>query len=230
MNNLEDSKNRFVKSFSKSKENIQKGRKRFGKGMKKSKKNLEKRIKRLRKIDVVIFFLIVISAIAVIFFLKDYDPKQIVDYSGVENIYLTIFFFAIIGGVSFLTATYFYITFFLFIAGGANPLLLALSVGIGLTIGDLFFYFVGLRGSPILENYFKRKENLKKIGFIQNKMKKYEFWTIYLYVGFLPFPKDIISFTLGFFGHRLKNIIIPLLLGNFTYNVLIAYLFLFGFV
>jgi membrane protein YqaA with SNARE-associated domain len=212
MNNMEDSRKKFKKSFSK------------------SKKNLKKRIKRLRKRDVAIFFFIAISAIALIIFLKDYNPKQIVDYLGVENIYLTIFFFAIIGGVSFLTATYFYITYFLFIAGGANPLLLALSVGIGLTIGDLFFYFVGLKGSPILENYFKRKENLKKVEFIQKKMKKYEFWTIYLYVGFMPFPKDIISFALGFFGHRLRNILIPLLLGNFTYNVLIAYLFLFGFV
>jgi membrane protein YqaA with SNARE-associated domain len=209
---------------------LEDSKKRFGKGLEKSKKNLKKRIEGLRKRDVIIFFLIVISAIVIILFLKDYDPKQIVDYFGVENIYLTIFFFAIIGGVSFLTATYFYISYFLFIAGGANPLLLALCVGIGLTIGDLFFYFVGLRGSPILENYFKRKENLKKIAFIQNKMKKYEFWTIYLYVGFLPFPKDIISFALGFFGHRLKNILIPLLLGNFTYNVLIAYLFLLSFV
>lgn len=203
---------------------------------KKIKKNIQQRIKKdiekvknLRKQDVFIFLFILLTASIFIWFLKNFNPEKVVNYFGIGNIYLIIFVFAIFGGVSFLTATYFYATYIVFVLGGANPFLLALTVAFGLTIGDLFFYFVGLRGSSIVDWFFSQKQHKKKIDFIELKLKKHQFWYIYLYAGFLPFPKDILSFALGLFNHKLKNIILPLILGNFTYNLIIAYLVVFGF-
>ena len=65
-----------------------------------------------------------------------YSPDQIVNYIGVENTYLTMFLIAAIGGVNSLTSGVLYASLLTFAAGGADPLWLGLSTGVGMALGE----------------------------------------------------------------------------------------------
>lgn len=214
-----------------SKENLKKRRKEFNEARKKFQKKLHLDVhnfKRIKTKDVVVFSVLLISVIVFIWFLRIYSPENIVEFIGVENVYIVTFLFALFGGVSFLTAAYFYATYAIFVLGGFSPWTLAIFAAAGLTIGDLFFYYLGLKGSVFTKNYFSKPENIKKLEWFERKIEKREFLFIYLYAGFAPFPKDILSFALGIFNRKVKRIVLPLFLGNFTYNVIIGYLIIWG--
>jgi len=157
-----------------------------------------------------------------------FGPNTFVETLGQNNSYLIGFLVALFGGVSTFTSASFYVTISTLIAGGLNPLTLGLLVGIALFIGDSFFYYFGLTGKKLISNY--------ETGFIGRFSK----WLnshhgivvpsiTYLYIGLTPLPNDILMFALSFGNYSYKKIILPIILGNLTFGLLISYSFYYGF-
>lgn len=132
-------------------------------------------------------------------------PTEILDRLGTNQAYLTVFLIGAIGGVSAFTSSIFYTTVFGFAAGGLNPFLLGLVGGIALFISDsVFFYLISL-GKRVTENSYGRI--FKKIeSFVARAPKQLVLLFVFLYLGFTPFPNDILILALVLGGYTYRSV------------------------
>lgn len=172
-------------------------------------------IEHKKRLTLFIFLIIFLSSL--IYYVLYTGPEQIVSNIGVENTYLILFLIAIFGGVSAFTSTSFYVLFVTFLAGGSNPIILAVVGGIGLSIGDMLFYILGIKGREVME-HTKYEKYISKISKLIDKNSQFVvFLVIYLYISFSPFPKDILSVTLGILNYNVKRLFFAMILGNITH-------------
>lgn len=169
-----------------------------------------------------------IFIILYIYFVFKLGADTIVSFIGVENSYLVIFLVAIIGGVSALTSTSFYVVFVTFLLGGSNPIVLSLIAGIGLTIGDSVFYYFGSRGRTIAKKS-KYEKYVTRVHKYVNSFSKY--WIFGIVVAYaslpLPLPKDIICIGTGILKYDIKLLLSGLFIGNLIHLLLISVLLIF---
>lgn len=169
-----------------------------------------------------IFVSIVLFVIAlnIIFFLI--SPREIVSFIGVENSYLAVFLLSL-SGITAFTSGAFFAAVATFGAGGVNPLLLGLVGGIGIFISDSIFYTLAAVGRYSMPDRW------------QSRVERFAQWThrvprwvvllvTYLYLGFSPFPNDILMVALVLSGFRYRFIVIPLFAGSLTVVTLTAHL------
>lgn len=155
--------------------------------------------------------------------LNYFTPTQIVSHLGVNNSYLIFFLIAAIGGSSLITASSYYITLSVLAVGGLNPLILGFFGGLGVTIGDSLYFYLGSKGKEISPQNVNEK--LKKISNLLGKSPRFFIpLFIYFYAVFAFLPNDIMTFLLGIVGYPYKKIFLPLVLGNITGGILFAYL------
>ncbi|MFK7779801.1 MAG: hypothetical protein QM490_01525, partial [Candidatus Gracilibacteria bacterium] len=105
-----------------------------------------------------IFLLILLFIIMWSWALTFYSPEEIVAYIGINEGYFLVFLISIIGGVSTVTAISFYTTIMTLIVGGLNLFIVGVLVGIGATIGDSIFFYMGLK---LKECIFKKNNKNK---------------------------------------------------------------------
>lgn len=86
-----------------------------------------------------------------------YTPEELVSKIGVTNGYIFLFLSAALGGVSTLTSSSFYTTVFTLVSGGLNPFLVGLVGGVGVTIGDCIFYYLGYKGKKVTSKKFNER-------------------------------------------------------------------------
>lgn len=174
-----------------------------------------------------IFLSIILVIIAWITFLSFFTPSEIIVRLGAENSYIIFFLIAAIGGSSIITASSYYIVVPIFAIAGLNPVFLGLVGGAGVTIGDSIYFYLGSKGKEV-----SPKKVNKKLERIHKSLEKKPKWTlpifIYVYSGFIPLPNDIMTFLFGISGHSYKKIFLPLLLGNMTGTMILAYLTILG--
>ncbi|NCC71039.1 hypothetical protein EOM09_05650, partial [bacterium] len=141
-------------------------------------------------------------------------PKQITDFLGIdENSFVFSFIISSLGGFSSIFSTSVYATLFTLVNAGMNPFILAISAGLGLSVGDSIFFLLGHKGKEI--NLGKLQKLAKKISdFIQNKKKNTIKIFVFLYIAFTPFPNDIIMIPLGYSRIRYHQIIFEVIIGN----------------
>lgn len=149
-------------------------------------------------------------------------PSAIVSWIGADHGYLVVFLVAAFGGVSSLTAPSYFTTIVTMAAGGLDPILLGVLGGIGVTIGDSLFFFFGRNGRVILPDRWQRR--LDRFG---QWLKRGPRWAIplamFLYAALTPFPNEFMTISIGLTGTRYRRIILPLLLGNITITIAIAW-------
>lgn len=155
------------------------------------------------------------------------SPDRIVAKIGVGNSYIILFLISAIGGVSSISASSYYLAVSVFASGGLNPIFLGLVGGVGVTIGDSLFFYLGKKGQEISSKKIHEKTNKWK-KWINKSPKSLIPFLIYLYVGFTPAPNDLMTVPLGFMNYSYKRLIIPLLLGNITATILISYISIYG--
>lgn len=152
-----------------------------------------------------------------------YDPKEIVKTIGIENGYLLTFFVALLGAFSSLTFASVYPMVVTFALGELNPILLTIAAGTGLTIGDSLFFYLGIKVRPFIKGKLKQKLD----QFVE-WTKQRPTWLIpvivYFYVGFTPFPNNLLTGSLAASGYAFKKVVLPVLLGNITFPVLVTIL------
>ena len=171
-----------------------------------------------------VFLVLLFFFILTIFIFTIFEPEKVVENIGIGNTYLIIFIVGVIAGFSFLVSHNFLILYIAFISAGVNPIILGLLGSIGITIGDFLAYAVGFFGRNSIEDPRKNKKIKKLSKWIEKQNKYTIFGFIYLYSGFFIFPKDILCGALGFVEYPIKKIVIPLFLGNLSYNLGIAFL------
>jgi membrane protein DedA with SNARE-associated domain len=175
----------------------------------------------------IIFVATIIMVASWIVLLNIITPTEIIVKLGATNSYIILFLMSAIGGASLVTASSYYIVVYVLATGGLNIAYLGIVGGIGVTIGDSLYYYLGSRGKKVVDDKVdKRLEWLKKsVGKPPNWLMPI---LIYTYSGLIPLPNDIITFFLGITGYPYKKVVLPLLLGNITATLIIAYLAIYG--
>jgi len=93
------------------------------------------------------FLVLIIIWISVVYLI---GAQAIVTKIGLNNIYLPIFIIAILSGSSSFVSASFFAVYISIASGIDNHLLFVISGGLGLSVGDSIFYYLG-----------KKTENLK---------------------------------------------------------------------
>ncbi|MGM0770427.1 MAG: VTT domain-containing protein [Halobacteriota archaeon] len=174
-----------------------------------------------------LLFLIILFIVSWSILLYYHSPGEIVERLGVHNVYIFVFLMAMIGGVSTFTSTTFYTAIITISIGGVNSVWIALFASIGLTFGDLVFYYLGTKGRQCI--------NGKYSGTIYRLTKRMEriddritMMMIFLY-SLTPLPSDVIAIALAIVRFPFRKMIIPLFAGNFTLIVLLVELSKLGY-
>ena len=175
----------------------------------------------------IIFILLLAFFLAWGYFLSTYGAEEIVQSLGIKNVYLAVFIASSIGGVSTIFAGSFYATIITFALGGLDPVVLGLIAGIGATLFDSIFFYVGLKGRDVLAGHWRDRALLFS-AWLQRQNNLVVAIVIFLYAGFTPFPKDLLVVALAIGNHPYRKMIPPLLLGNVFLVSLIAHFTLQG--
>jgi hypothetical protein len=166
----------------------------------------------------IIFFIIAWTILLIL-----YSPKEIVEFIGITNGYILTFLVAVMGALSSITTFSIYPMIITFALGDLNPYLLGLIAGAGLAIGDSIFYYFGWEVRSIVKGKFKKLLN----KFFKWLVKR-PYWQvmimIYIYVGFTPFPNNLLTGTLAVSGYSYKKIYLPVILGDLTLPMIIILL------
>jgi len=101
---------------------------------------------------------------------------------------------------------------------GMNPFLVALSSAIGMAVGELTSYFIGLGGNKLLEK--RHKKGMKNF---ERFFKKYGFVAIVI-TAFIPFPFDIVGISAGLGRYEIKKFLLAVFVGRFFKAILLALL------
>lgn len=149
------------------------------------------------------------------------SPREIVGYIGVENSIIIAFFVSTFGGLSSFTAGSYYGMIITLASGGASPILLGISTGVGLTVSDSLVYYLGTRGHEVLTG--RPKEWADKIAIWVNKQNVHLVQAFaYVYTGLTPMPNDLLTGSLGLAEYSFKRLLPAMLLGNITLSIIIA--------
>ncbi|MBW2997041.1 VTT domain-containing protein [Candidatus Woesearchaeota archaeon] len=174
-----------------------------------------------------LFFILLIFIVfwsALLYFIT---PQELVEIIGVKNGYILSFLFGVFGEAATLTAISYYPAIITLAAGGLNPFLLGVIAGTGMTIGNSLYFYFGVQGRGIMpERLEKRAERL--LEWINKRPRWLVQILIFLYVGFTPFPNNLLTVSGGVAGYPFKRIIVPLLLGNIVLTSSLAYLTALG--
>ena len=145
-----------------------------------------------------------------------YSPKEIVQAIGIENSYWLTFVVAMLGAFSSMTFASIYPLVVTFSLGELNPVLLTLAAGTGLTIGDSLFYYMGMKARPFLTSDWRQK--IKRVAdWVDGRPAWMVPVVVYFYVGFSPFPNNLLIGYLAASGYAYTRVLIPLLLGNLSF-------------
>lgn len=181
-----------------------------------------------KKLKNTIIFSLVVAFVAgwsvLLYFIT---PQELVEMIGVRNCYILAFLFGVFGELATFTALSYYPAVITLAAGGVNPFLLGITAGAGMTIGNSAYFFLGERGSTLLSESLHKKARQ-----VLHRIEKKPRWLvqilIFLYVGFTPFPNNLLTASGGVTGFPFKRIIVPLLCGNVFLTTSIAYLTIAG--
>jgi len=173
----------------------------------------------------IIFFTLVVFSISLFALFYFISPEDIVNKIGVRNGYVLVFLVSLFGGFSAGGFVYFASILVTLVAGGLDPLHVGLIAGISLSLGDLVMFYLGSKGRELIKG--KWKERINKVTEICKKSKWLQKATpvfAYLYMGFSPFPNDIIILLLAAIKYPPKAMSIIIISADMTFAMILAFL------
>lgn len=171
----------------------------------------------------IIFTLLLVFIISWTILLYFHPPEELVSVIGVNNSYLVGFLISVIGALSSFTTVSTYPAIITLATGDINPFILGISAGLGLAIGDIMFFYFGYTARGVVSK--KIKERLEKIlNWLAKKSDRYIQVFIFIYVGFTPFPNNVLTGLLAIIGYPLKKVGPPLVAGDIVLPTLAAWL------
>ncbi len=181
-------------------------------------------LKSKRRISFVILIVLFILWTILIY---NFSPAKIVELVGIENSYLLAFIVAFIGGTSILFPLPYYLLVITLGAGGINPILLGLSSGTGIILGDSTSYLIGYSGREVIPDKIKKLfDKLCNWLLSRNSFLIYIF--LFLYGAMIPIPNDVITVSMGLAHYPYWKVMLPLGLGNIIFNISLALVGFYG--
>ncbi|MDP3966373.1 MAG: hypothetical protein Q8Q04_02490 [archaeon] len=177
--------------------------------------------------NILLFAIFIILLAGWILIFKYVNPQSIVAKLGATNGYTVLFLLGTIGGASTFAGPSYFLALATLAIGGLNPVLLGISGGLGVAIGDALIFSIGLKAGKKAPEKFKEKIS-KFEKYIETKRGWLVNLLLYIYIGFSPFPNEIATIPLGLVGYGKKKIILFLLLGDITSGILGAFLAVYG--
>lgn len=177
-----------------------------------------------RRKRITIFILLSILLTAIFIIASIIEPEEIIDRIGERRGYVAAFGIAFFAGFSAFTALSFYSVLIAFISGGLNPLLLALIMGISLSLGDLFLFWFGSRGRDFISGKLDRNINRLANYFREKGLEKHIPVLAWFYMGFVPLPNDWLLLFLATIRFPMKKMYYIIPLGDLTHAGLVSLL------
>ncbi len=175
-------------------------------------------------LDGVVITLIVLWTL----FLVTHSPESVIEIIGVTNGFLATFLVALLGGLATITFISIFPTLISLAAAGLNPFLLGLAAALGMTLANILFHFFGVRGSNLATAGMQ-----KQLDHLMAWIKRSPDWflpiTIFIYIGFTPFPNNVLTISTGLIGCPYKKVLPPLFLGNLALMTITTYLASIGY-
>jgi membrane protein YqaA with SNARE-associated domain len=130
--------------------------------------------------------------------------------------YLGFFLIAFIGAVSiFIPVPY---TVVIFTLGGLfDPLLIALTAGLGSTLGEFSGYIVGAYGAKMISESRRRK-----MEFMVKVFNKWGPLAVFVFA-LTPLPDDLLFIPLGMMRYSIPKAFVSALLGKVLMSFIVAY-------
>ncbi|MGM5488180.1 MAG: VTT domain-containing protein [Nanobdellota archaeon] len=172
-----------------------------------------------KRFYLVLSFILLWTVLAFAF--GDYVVEELLN---VWNGYIIMLVVASLGGFSVFTSASYFTTLILLVSNGLNPLLLGLAGGVGITIGDSFFFYLGYTGREAC-NTPLRKRIQQVSHFIRYKYAWAVPIFVFVYACIAPMPNDIMTVSLGLVKYPYRKILVPLLLGNIVFTTVFALMF-----
>lgn len=179
-----------------------------------------------RSIFIFLFLLLLIGWIVLLQYLS---PTGVVEAIGVRNGYIVSFVTAFLGGLSIFTSVPYTFVVITLAVGGLNPILLGLSAGAGLILGDITLYLIGYHGRRVFS------ERVQVAFFDPFRMwlfKRNHRWAVplavFLYGAFIPFSNDIVVISFGLARYPFWKLMIPLGIGSVIFNTWVAFVGAYG--
>ena len=173
------------------------------------------------------FFVILLFIIGWTLLLYFYGPKEIVRLLGVQNSYLMAFLISMFGAFSSFTTFSTYPAVVTLAAGKINPYFLGIVAGLGLSVGDVLFFYFGVTARGVVSKKFKeRLENI--LEWLKDKPDFFIQAFIFFYVGFTPFPNNVLTGSLALIAYPFRKVVLPLVLGDLVLPTLAACLTYYG--
>jgi len=157
-------------------------------------------------------------------FLYFVPTDRLVQGIGIENAYILGFGISLIAGFSSLTGTAAYAAVIAFSHGGADPLYLGITSGIGLFLSDTAFYALIARGKESVVTRFPAFFG-RLNAFIERVPDAVVYIGTYLFCAFGPIPNDVILAALVLTGYTYRRFWPALLLGDITFMLFLSYIF-----
>jgi membrane protein DedA with SNARE-associated domain len=169
---------------------------------------------------IILLIAVFLSLNLLLFFIS---PDEIVESVGVSNTYLAVFLISAIGGVNSITGGILYVSIAAFASGGASPWLLGLCGGLGIAIGDsLMFYLFRYTSKTLSVHWQEKVDRMRKR--LEHLSSPVQIALAYLYLGFSPFPNDLLMFLLAVLKFRFVQVFPLILIGALTTATLTAFL------
>lgn len=182
---------------------------------------LSRSIGRRRWITFILLALVIVS----FFVISTYtNPREILEKIGTRNGYIITLIASFFAGFSTFTAVSFYSILIAGLAGGLNPVLLAIIAGISLSAGDLFLYYFGRKGRDLMSGKLDRWFNRTASFLRKGSREKYIPLIAYVYISFIPLPNDWLLLILASlkYPHARLNLII--IIGDLTHAGVLVFL------
>jgi len=132
--------------------------------------------------------------------------------------YIGIFLISLISTSTIFLPAPLYLIILAASALGMNPILIAISSGFGMALGELTSYFIGLGGNNLMKEKYK-----KAVRRFERFFKKYGFISIVV-TAFIPFPFDIVGISAGIARYDIKKFLLAVFIGRFFKALLLALL------
>lgn len=192
------------------------------------KEHISKKIRVTKKIQHILLFLGMLFFVGVFsFFAFSTSPEDIIAWIGEENIYIALFFMALLGGSSVFIPFPYYVFVISFGALGLSPFVLGFVSALGTATGDATTYYFARKSRVIISSRMEKFFSQTLEACTKKHPKLVPLFTFF-YASFLPLPDDLIMVPAGLMKYPFKRLIASLFLGKLVFNTLLAFSGLYG--
>lgn len=136
--------------------------------------------------------------------------------------YAAIFIIAIIGSLNLVVPIPAVAFLPLFLEAGFNLWAVIFIIVVGMLLADSFAFLFGKAGRQMILSLPEQKI-LHRLEKLKMENEKLPYLFLFLFATLAPFPNEVILIPMGLMDYKIKNILIPLILGNLIFNILYAF-------